>query len=234
MQIWEKFLQFIFPPTCGFCNTLDKNFICSNCIKKIKPLIQSKINIYSHNLSPQINKNKFYFHEHFYLFKYESDIREKIIQYKFHEDSYLYKTFAKLLIEDKNFQSFIQNYNCITCVPLHEKRLKKRGYNQSDLIAKEVAQHFNIAYCNNLLIKKTNIVAQSTLNKDERLANIQNAFELNRDAVSKVKPLRSNPNGLKIAIFDDIFTTGSTANECAKNIHLLEPSKIGIVTLAKD
>ena len=92
-------------------------------------------------------------------------------------------------------------------------------------------------------------MAQSTLNKEERHANILDAFEINSKLYIK-KPLGNFPNDhdnsnnsnsynnktneLKIAIFDDIFTTGATANECAKTLQVLKPSLIGIVTIAKD
>ena len=225
MHILAKLLDSIFPPACGFCGELNNNYICNNCIQKIAKYKRSQINNYSNT--------HFTFHEHFYLFKYESDIRDKIIQYKFQEKSYLYKTFAKLFIEDENFQNCIKDYNLITCVPLHKKRFDSRGYNQSDLIAKEIATHLNIPYCKDFLIKKNSIVAQSTLNKAERLLNIKNAFELN--LIGNGKTAKDLPlSGLKIAVFDDIFTTGATANECAKVIQALNPSKIGIITIAKD
>jgi len=169
--------------------------------------------------------NNFYFQEHFYLFNYESEIREKIIQYKFQDKSYLYKTFAKLFITDENFAKFIRNYDCITSVPLHKKRFKSRGYNQSELIAKEIANYFNIPYFSNILIKQKNIVAQSTLNKENRQLNITNAFSINPQFISNTMPDNILPKA-KIAVFDDIFTTGATANECAKTLFSLGTSKI--------
>ncbi len=204
---------------------------------------QGKIQNYiSSNLQTD-SKEKIYFQEHFYLFNYESEIREKIIQYKFREKSYLYKTLARLFIEDNNFKNFISNYNCITCVPLHKKRLKTRGYNQCELVAKEISSYFKIPFCKNLLIKNTNIVAQSTLNKEDRRKNISNAFSINLDSWKHFCSKNNNLNqkylqlsnqSIYIAIFDDIFTTGATANECAKIISQLNPSKIGIITIAKD
>ncbi len=209
---------------------------------RINDYKQSKIQHYISSNLHLNSKEKIYFQEHFYLFNYESEIRQKIIQYKFQEKSYLYKTLAKLFIEDENFKNFISNYNCITCVPLHKKRLKTRGYNQCELIAKEIASYFWIPFCKNLLVKNTNIVAQSTLNREDRQKNISNAFSINLDSWKhfcsehnnlnqKHLQLSSNPS---IAIFDDIFTTGATANECAKFLSKLGLSKIGIITIAKD
>lgn len=239
----ETFLNVLFPPSCGFCGKLDNNYICNTCLAKYSLLKQSKTLNYFNN-----SQNHFNFQEHFYLFDYKSEVRNYIIQYKFNEKSYLYKTFVKLFVDDVAFANFIKKYDIITCVPLSKKRFKSRGYNQSGLIAKEIAKHFNICYIDNLLIKNKNIVAQSSLNKKERQFNIQNAFSLNHNLTlnfnyfnSKTKKpldffsngLKTN-NNLKIAIFDDIFTTGATSNECAKVLSSLNPSKIGVITLAKD
>lgn len=196
-------------------------------------LVYGQLKVLKHSYTKHYSDNKFYFQEHFYLFKYENEIRNKILEYKFQDKSYLYKTFAKLFIEDKEFVNFIKEYNIITCVPLSKKRFKTRGYNQSHLIVNEIAKNFNITYCKNLLIKPKNTTAQSTLSKEERLVNAKNAFSLNTKQAKKM-PLEFISNDIKIAIFDDIFTTGATANECARVLSLLNPSKIGIITIAKD
>lgn len=203
---------------------------------RILALKQSQTDCYS--------PKKFNFQEHFFLFNYEDEIREKIIEYKFQDKAYLCDTFAKLFIEDNNFTDFIKEYNFITCIPLHKKRFKSRGYNQSDLIAKKIARHFGIAYCNNILIKQKNIVAQSTLNKADRQTNIKNVFKFNNNFFNSFNNVKKLPfgvfpnsnftNNLKIAIFDDIFTTGATLNEAAKNLSILKPSKLGVITIAKD
>lgn len=189
-------LNFLFPPTCGFCNKLDNNFLCPTCNSKLQLEKKSSISTYQ--------SQNFYFNKHFYLFKYENEIRSKILQYKFQEKSYLYKTFSKLFIEDECFNSFIQNYNCILSVPLSKKRYNERGYNQSALIATEISKYFKIPYYNNILIKRKDTFQQSSLNKEERKINISGAFAINLTAQPLVKKHFSLEN---IAIFDDIFTT---------------------------
>ena len=110
-------------------------------------------------------------------------------------------------------------------VPISRKRLKSRGYNQSELIAKEIAYNSNLILETGCLYKVKNIVEQSKLNKEERLKNIQGVYEL----VNKEKLYKK-----KILLVDDIFTTGSTVNECAKVLRNASPRKIGVFTLAKD
>ena len=78
---------------------------------------------------------------------------------------------------------------------------------------------------NNCLVKIKNIIEQSKLNKEDRIQNIQGVYEL------KSKQLIENK---KIILIDDIYTTGSTVNECSKILKQGNPKKIGILVLAKD
>lgn len=160
-----------------------------------------------------------------YIFKYEGQIRKLIIDYKFNEKTYIYLTFVNFLLKNKKIFENIKNYDTIIPVPISKKRQKTRGYNQSLLIAKEISQQTNLDLVNNCLIKTKNIIEQSKLNKEEREKNIQDVYKL------KNKQLIENK---KILLIDDIYTTGSTVNECSKILTQGQPNKIGILVLAKD
>lgn len=129
------------------------------------------------------------------------------------------------MLKNKKIFEFIEKYDTIIPVPISKKRLRERGYNQSLLIAREIAKRTNLKLLNNCLIKTKNIIEQSKLNKEERIENIKNAYEI------KNKQLLENK---KILLIDDIYTTGSTVNECSKIIRQAKPNKIGVFVLAKD
>lgn len=78
---------------------------------------------------------------------------------------------------------------------------------------------------NNCLIKTKNIIEQSKLNKEERKLNIQGVYEIKNNTLIKNK---------KILLIDDIYTTGSTVNECSKILNKEKTNKIGVLTIAKD
>lgn len=166
-----------------------------------------------------------YFDEFISIFKYEGLIRKIILDYKFNEKSYMYKTFMNFILKNENIFENIKKYDTIMPVPISKKRYKERGYNQSYLIAKEIAKHTNLEIMNNCLIKTKNIIEQSKLNRKERKINIQGAYELKNKQLIKNK---------KILLIDDIYTTGSTVNECSKMLRKAEVQKIGVLTLAKD
>lgn len=214
----EKILDLIFPPVCGICNKEINTYLCGKCEKEINKITCVGENRYD---------NK-YFSTHMYLFKYEGIIRNKIISYKFNDKPYLYKTFCEIFVKNKKVCEFLKKYDIIISVPMYKKKKNQRGYNQSELIAKETAKKVeNIEYRNDILIKIRNTAKQSSLNKEQRKENIKNAYLIK----SSNKEYILNKN---ILIFDDIYTTGSTANECAKMLKEAGAKNIGILTIAKD
>ena len=176
-------------------------------------------------LEEDIELENRYFNELMYLFNYEGLIRKLILEYKFNEKSFLYKMIADIFIKNEKIFENIKKYDTIIPVPISRKRFTERGYNQCELIAKELAKKVNLELLNNCLIKTKNIIEQSKLSKEERTKNIQNVYKL------KNKNLILNK---KILLLDDIYTTGSTVNECSKILRQGEPEKIGVLVIAKD
>lgn len=164
------------------------------------------------------------------MFKYNF-IRDKILAYKFNDKAYYYKTFVRILLNNKKMCEILTSYDIIVPIPIHNKRRKERGYNQTELIAKEIAKNIDGLEYANILEKNKNTVPQSTLNKKDRIKNSVNVYNLKNISNTKINYKKHIKN---ILIFDDIYTTGSTANECAKILRKLEPKSIGILTIAKD
>ena len=215
----SNFLNLIYPQTCGICGKLASDSLCKKCEIELKK--ESDLNIIQ--TGEEIEDK--YFNELMYIFKYEGQIRKLILDYKFNEKSYIYLTFVNFLLKNKKIFENIKNYDTIIPVPISKKRLKTRGYNQSLLIARKIAQQTNLELVNNCLIKTKNIIEQSKLNKEDRMQNIQGVYELRNKQLIENK---------KILLIDDIYTTGSTVNECSKILSQGSPNKIGILVLAKD
>ena len=211
----------IFPQVCGICGKIDRNALCKKCELQLRKL--DEFRIITKNDDEEL-ENKF-FDEVMYEFKYEGLIRKLILDYKFNEKSYLYVTFVKFLLKNKKLFENIKKYDTIIPVPISYKRYKERGYNQSLLIAKEIAVNTDLELLNNCLIKTKNIIEQSKLNKEDRAKNISDVYILQK------KELIENR---KILLVDDIYTTGSTVNECSRMLRYGNPKKIGILILAKD
>lgn len=215
----KKNRPLIFPGVCGVCGKLDDEYLCKKCELLLKKEEDFTIEKYDN-----INNDN-YFYEHIYFFKYKGIIRNIIIDYKFNEKSYLYKTIVNFLLKNKKIFEILKSYDTIVPVPVSKKRKKERGYNQCLLIVKELSNLTGIEYQKNCLLKTKNVVAQSKLNRNDRIKNIQGAYEL------KNSYLLENKN---ILLFDDIYTTGSTVKECCKTLRQAKINRIGILTIAKD
>lgn len=221
-------LNIIYPPVCGVCGKICEDFLCKKC----EILLNSEA-------SYEILENtetKNFFQEHIYIFKYQGIIRKLLIDYKFNGKSYLYKTFVKILLKNQKIFENLKKYDTIIPVPISKKRKKERGYNQSYLIAQELTDRLNyrrneteklIEIQDNCITKTKNIIEQSKLDKEQRIENIKGVYELILKNKEKLK-------NKKILLLDDIYTTGSTVNECSKVLKEAEPEKISVLTIAKD
>ena len=213
----ETALNFIFPQACGFCGEITNSYLCEYCNEYLKQRQMNKIQKYD---------DKF-FDEHLWIYEYKDEVREKIIDYKFNNKSYLYRTFLQIILSTESVCNYIKQFDILIPVPIHKKRAKKRGYNQSELIAKGIAKDIkSIQLQTNIIEKIKNIKPQSTLSKDMRIENVKNAYRL-----KKCDICLKNKN---VLLIDDVFTTGSTVNECAKILLQTECNKVSIITLAKD
>ena len=109
-------------------------------------------------------------------------------------------------------------------VPLHGQRYRERGFNQAETLARPLARELQFDFLNAL--KRVRATPrQATLSRRERLKNLKKAFQL-----------RVNPEKLtdrNLIIIDDVFTTGSTTQECARALRLAKPRKIAVFTIVR-
>lgn len=215
-KLTKKLESIVFPPCCAICGKLNSKKCCKDCEKRIN----SQLNL---NIE---NKAGYYFERHMYLFKYKNEIRNLILDYKFRDKSYLYELFAKIITKNEKICGILEKYDIIIPVPIHKKRKKQRGYNQSELVARQISKNIaNLQLENKAFIKIKNNKPQSTLNKKQRKQNVKNVYKLEN------KGKIENKN---IVLFDDIYTTGNTANEIAKILKQNGANKILVLTIAKD
>ncbi len=210
-------LDIIYPQVCGICGKLDKNSLCKKCEIKLRSEAVYGIEDYENTTS--------YFEKHLYIFLYEGEARNLILNYKFKDKTYIYKTFVNFLRKNEKMCVQIKKYDIIMPVAISRKRERQRGYNQSAIFAKDLAKELKIKYIENVLFKIKDNKPQSTLSKEERMQNVQNIYEIKQKEKIKNK---------KILLIDDIFTTGSTVNECSKKLKEAGVKEVGILTIAKD
>ncbi len=198
----ERILDLVFPPKCIFCNKM-LNYgisicICESCSLNIPYFSEKNLNLI---------KSNSYFDDIICVCEYSGIIKEALIKYKFFNKPSFGRTFARLIYNRIKEMPDWEEIDLIISVPLHRKKEQLRGYNQSYLIAKQLGKLLGTKVSKNILIRTKNTDSQSLLNRVERLRNVKDAFSVTDTNAIKDK---------SILIVDDIFTTGSTLNECCR------------------
>jgi ComF family protein len=109
-------------------------------------------------------------------------------------------------------------------VPLHPTRLRAREFNQSLLLADQLGRHLKRPVSATVLVRVLATDPQTTLSRQERLRNLRQAF-----AVRNAEALA----GRRVLLIDDVFTTGTTLNECAKTLRKGGALSVSALTLAR-
>ena len=148
--------------------------------------------------------------------------RKLIHELKYHEGFHMWLDVAKLISQVPGYLEFIEGAVLVP-VPLHWSKLRQRGFNQSLLLAKCLAQNASEARVGNILTRIKSTQTQTYLSKDERRKNVRNAFSLARKTAINTS--------LRYIIIDDVFTTGATLNACATVLKKNGAKQIDIVTL---
>ena len=201
-------------PICIRCGIMFKSkegddHLCQNCIKEPK--------IFEIARAPGI---------------YDRTLKKAIHSFKYRGKIQMARPFGKLL-----FAAFIRfwdikNIDLIVPVPLHLRRLRARGFNQAYLLVrswKQLAAKLSIDMSDisverNVLVRSKWTEPQTGLGRKKRIKNIKNAFKV-RDC--------SGIAGKRILLVDDVFTTGATANECAKTLISNGAKRVDVLTLAR-
>lgn len=217
MYLIEKILDFIFPEVCGVCEDICKEGLCTKC----------RLELQKYKVEQNININNKYFDELLYLYRYEGLIRNMIIKCKFNEKPYIYRIFAREIINSIKLYENIKNCDIIIPVPIHKKRELERGYNQTDIICKIISNSLEKKLYSNILIKIQNNEPQSKLNRVQRKKNVLGVYKVNDKYLKKI--LKKT-----ILLVDDVYTTGATVNECSKILKQSGVKKVIVLVIAKD
>ncbi len=198
-KILPKIFDLLWPKKCVNCNK-EGSYLCEDCLALI-------------DISRQPPSMGFKYIDGLY---FAATYDEKLVQAIIHFCKYRYirelsETLASLIIAHfKSLDNQPSFGNFILCaVPLHKSKLKQRGFNQAEEIAKHLSNFFKIPLLSDILLKTKKTLPQMALGKEKRLKNILNAFEINPQTKIKIE-------NKKILLVDDVFTTGATMEECAR------------------
>ena len=217
MKILKNLFDFIWPQFCLGCNR-EGSLCCGYCLNDILLVEPKKIN--------WPNSDKHHFDACFVCCEYQNELVQKIIkQYKY---SYLENLSAVLvnILEKQARRLALGKNTIISNVSLHKRKYKQRGFDQTELLAKQLAHQLDFTY--SPLLKRIKATkTQAKLSKQQRQQNVEGVFEvLDAGAVSGASKT--------ILLIDDITTTGSTLDQAAKALKQANYNRIVCLVIAKN
>jgi len=228
-------LNIFFPNRCLFCGSLveEGSCICDRCISAIEIIETDFCKVCGASISKfDINKSclqcdglSFRFRKNESLSEFTGMVRRLIHEYKFNFRKSLSRLFSNLFIRYK--KSYILNHDLLIPVPLSRLRFLERGFNQSNLIAEEIARAIPINYYGEILLRKGKSKPQSSIALlKERYSNLRDRFYVK----DKFKGLINHSD---VLILDDVLTTGATASLCAEALLSCGAKNVDVLSIAR-
>ncbi|MBR6620388.1 MAG: ComF family protein [Clostridia bacterium] len=201
------FFGLLFPARCPVCDevTQRRSRLCEACEKTVERIEEPCPGCGREKSECMCSRSDFKL-QLVAPFVYKDDLALAIRRFKFNDELILSEYFAKEMCAAVSKEYLEKKFDFVACVPLTKKKRNKRGYNQSELLAKDCAKLLGTVF-ENALIKSRDTTDQHELKAKERLKNLKDAFEVNKSVEIK---------GKTVLLCDDIKTTGATLYECRK------------------
>ena len=211
-SLLRNILNVFYPRCCPVCQKIlkDQNrLICPECEKKLKPIGQPRCYL----CGKPVEKGEYCAdclrHPHIFdqgrgIFLYDDRMKYSIMKYKYFGCREYSRFYGRALYLYGRDQLALWKPDVIVPVPLHWRKLRKRGFNQAELLAEELAKSAGIPVDVSLLKKSRATRSQKKLDAAGRKKNLKKAFQV-----------VGNPSGMRILLIDDVYTTGSTMDVLA-------------------
>ena len=214
IKVFDFVLNLIYPPKCVFCGTvIEKGDLCVECEKNLPHTkgdsIYQKFPFVDKCISPLY---------------YKDYVRRAVLRFKFAGCSCYSRRLGAIMSECAENNLDCGSIDMVSCIPLSRKRLHDRGYNQAELLAKEISKNVGVKFLPTLKKIKNN-TAQSTINdRKQRAANVVGVYRV-------IDPEQVRDK--HILLVDDVVTTGATVSECARMLKKAGAKAVYCTTLAR-
>src|SRR6266513_1210561 len=191
----------LYPPVCTICAAIVRSddYLCEGCEAKTTRIVPPFCAKCAHRT--------IHFNAAVAAYRSRGIVRQIVHDFKYGRQIHLRHLVTRWLaaaLDDPRLRG--RRFDVIIPVPLHPARKRERGFNQASLLAELLDAQISIQ-SKPLLERIRYTTTQTALDRTERMENLHNAFRLRKNA---------NVRGLRVLLIDDVLTTGSTLNECAR------------------
>lgn len=223
--VWD----ILYPKRCAVCDRVLKQkeqYVCTDCICVPRKITRSfclkcgKCVSGAGVLCERCKREEHTFQEGRAAFIYDSAMRRSMKRFKYEGRQEYADFYGSVLYEMFGTKAAVWGADAVVPVPVHTERLRKRGYNQAALLAKEFGRRAGLPVYEELLQRVKNTAPQKELTERERLRNLCQAFCVNKKVWELSKWINC------VIIIDDIYTTGSTIEACSRALKAFGVLKI--------
>ena len=220
MMVLDILGELLYPPKCVLCRRLLQKGevdLCRDC------RVNAPVYPYgAKNLPPKGKVNLHFLDSFTAIWYYEESVRRSLHRFKFYRAPHLANGYGRMLAA-KLIQELPQGVDCITWVPVSTRRRLRRGYDQAELLARALARELKIPIARTLKKVRHNPPQSGIVSPEARRANVLGAY---------VPVGKLSIAGKRILLVDDIFTTGSTCEECARVLSAMGAKEIHCAAVA--
>ncbi|MEA3347196.1 MAG: ComF family protein [Candidatus Auribacterota bacterium] len=235
ISLWiEAVENIVFPPHCFICEksilSAGSQYVCSDCSRSLKALLKPLCSICGRPINvfypeeircADCRVNPPQYDTAVSAVKLCKRAKALVHKFKYHGNFGAGKAIVSLMQDSGVLDNISADF--LVPVPLAFSERFKRGFNQTEYLSKMISNKSGIPQYNILKkIRKTN--RQTSLNRKQRLKNLEGVFEIKKGC--KI-------SGKRVLIVDDVYTTGATVNACATALKKAFPASIGVLTFAR-
>lgn len=225
VRLIEDFINLFYPKLCAACGAhllKQEKYVCMQCLYSLP---RTNYHYTIENPVEQIfwGRTEITAATAYYFFEKDARFAKIIHRLKYRGKKEIGIEMGKIFGAELKESSRFNKVDLIIPVPLHWKKKKKRGYNQSEFIASGIAESMGKPIDTNTLYRAVETETQTRKSRYERWENVENIFRLK--SADKIK-------GKHILLVDDVITTGATLESCATTLLKGNNTKVSVVTLA--
>lgn len=220
-----SFISLLFPRCCVVCDrSLAKGEECICAMCNIN-LPRTNYHLQKDNQVEQLFWGKIPLERatSFFFYRKGSDFRQILHQLKYGGQKEIGAIMGRYMASELTVSGFFEGIDVIIPVPLHKRKQRIRGYNQSEWIARGISAVTEICIDTEVIVRRKHTDTQTRKSTFERWENVDGIFELHHAESLK---------GKHLLVVDDVLTTGATTVACASRLMEIEGVRISVLTLA--
>lgn len=225
MSIWSDLWELFFPRCCLFCGSRlshGERTLCFSCLAKLP---RTELHLRRDNAVERNFWGKFPVERatSFLYYAKGGDVRQLLYELKYHGNKEVGIVMGRIMAAELLSSCFFEDVDLIIPVPLHRRKERQRGYNQSECLARGIAEVTGLPVCTDMVVRSRYTETQTHKGQYERWENVRDLFACSAPELLEKK---------HVLLVDDVLTTGATIVACVDALRNVSGLRVSVLTLA--